>query len=316
MSEAVTIILAGGGTGGHLYPGIAVAEELQSAPRTVQCVFLCTTRKIDRVILQPSGFEFIPQAIVPSSLRGHSQILLHLSRYPQAGQPRLARRRPAAVVGLGGYAAGVAVRIRRTKENPHRYPQSRRYPRKGQSISDAHSRRHLLPVRTVQAIRSVPGVSCQGQDHRLSDFAGRCSENSPRTMTPRTDSRSTRASIPSSSPAPARRRYRQPSHARPCRNHYPQRLANPPSRRSRSWRGGSPRISREEHHRPGDRLHPGNGRRLGRRRPGRQPLRASSCAELTACGVPSILMPYPFHKDLHQRQCQSAGRRRRGRADG
>jgi UDP-N-acetylglucosamine--N-acetylmuramyl-(pentapeptide) pyrophosphoryl-undecaprenol N-acetylglucosamine transferase len=28
---------------------------------------------------------------------------------------------------------------------------------------------------------------------------------------------------------------------------------------------------------------------------------ASTCAELTACGVPSLLMPYPFHRDLHQK---------------
>ncbi len=45
MSEAATIILAGGGTGGHLYPGIAVAEALREVLPNVRPLFLCTTRE-------------------------------------------------------------------------------------------------------------------------------------------------------------------------------------------------------------------------------------------------------------------------------
>src|SRR5438105_13719269 len=58
-----TIVMAGGGTGGHLYPGIAVAESLRILAPEVKCLFLCTTREIDRVILEPTGFEFITQPI-------------------------------------------------------------------------------------------------------------------------------------------------------------------------------------------------------------------------------------------------------------
>ncbi|HSV15295.1 MAG TPA: glycosyltransferase, partial [Tepidisphaeraceae bacterium] len=57
-SEPSTILLAGGGTGGHLYPGLAVAEELRAANPQTNIVFLCTTREIDKVILEPTGFEY------------------------------------------------------------------------------------------------------------------------------------------------------------------------------------------------------------------------------------------------------------------
>ena len=66
MAEpTTTILLAGGGTGGHLYPGIAVAESLRAKMPDVRAVFLCTQKEIDRVILEAAGFEFIPQPIVP-----------------------------------------------------------------------------------------------------------------------------------------------------------------------------------------------------------------------------------------------------------
>ena len=51
MPESYTIFLAGGGTGEHLYPGIAVAEAMRAELPEVKPVFLCTNRAIDRVIL-------------------------------------------------------------------------------------------------------------------------------------------------------------------------------------------------------------------------------------------------------------------------
>ena len=65
MSEGLTIILAGGGTGGHLYPGVAVAEALRVSMPGAKSVFLCTGRDIDGIILKPTGFEYVAQPIVP-----------------------------------------------------------------------------------------------------------------------------------------------------------------------------------------------------------------------------------------------------------
>src|SRR5579862_764910 len=65
MGNAKTILFAGGGTGGHLFPGIAVAEALARLMPDAKPLFLCTQKEIDRVILEPAGFEFFPQPIIP-----------------------------------------------------------------------------------------------------------------------------------------------------------------------------------------------------------------------------------------------------------
>ena len=115
MPEVVTsILLAGGGTGGHLYPGIAVAEALRERWPEAKPVFLCTAREIDKTILSATGFEFRAQPIIPPPIRKTSVggLIAFWKSWRDTKdlvKKMVRENRPAAVLGLGGYAAGVAV---------------------------------------------------------------------------------------------------------------------------------------------------------------------------------------------------------------
>src|SRR5882724_4034181 len=113
MADSMTIFLAGGGTGGHLYPGISVAQSLKAILPDAKPLFLCTEREIDRTILEPTGFEFLPQPIVPP-VRTVGGLLKFWSAWRATKdmlRKQFRRRKPAAILGLGGYAAGVAVKM-------------------------------------------------------------------------------------------------------------------------------------------------------------------------------------------------------------
>lgn len=56
------VIFAGGGTGGHLYPGVALAEELSKRGFN-NYIFLASSRQIDRDILEKAGYTFISQNV-------------------------------------------------------------------------------------------------------------------------------------------------------------------------------------------------------------------------------------------------------------
>ncbi len=63
------MVFAGGGTGGHLYPALAIAEQLAERNDTVEAVYFCSTRPLDARILTEEGAKFVPIPAHPFSLR-------------------------------------------------------------------------------------------------------------------------------------------------------------------------------------------------------------------------------------------------------
>src|SRR6266436_1748567 len=58
-------VIAGGGTGGHLYPGLAVAHALVGMEPTFEVTVFGTTRPIDQQLTQPRGYELVQQEVRP-----------------------------------------------------------------------------------------------------------------------------------------------------------------------------------------------------------------------------------------------------------
>jgi len=105
-------IFAGGGTGGHLYPGLSVAGELARLDGEATIVFACSSRAIDRRILDALPYAVVPQGVLPLPRRlGAIAPFLRAWRAAKAQARRMiADLRPRAVVGLGGFAAAPVVR--------------------------------------------------------------------------------------------------------------------------------------------------------------------------------------------------------------
>ena len=106
------VVVAGGGTGGHLYPGIAVARQLQSDRPSTTVSFAGTARGIEGRVVPKEGFEL--DVIRSAGLKGKSvgarlrgAALLPLSAVD--AWRLLSRRRPDLVIGVGGYSSGPVV---------------------------------------------------------------------------------------------------------------------------------------------------------------------------------------------------------------
>ena len=304
MDDGTTVLLAGGGTGGHLYPGIAVAEALADALPGARPVFLTTTREIDKVILSHTPFEQIPQPIHPlpsaKNIGGLLQFWRSWRETKELVRKILRERKPAAVLGLGGYAAGVAVKMAADRGiptailNPDVVPgKANKYLMKAARavccqfeataghVSSGESKKKIhvtgCPIRC--GIRDVPpreeALARLGLDPALSTLVITGASLGAKTVNEATVAMFSGMTVRGWQILHLTGR----DHADSVRAGYRDlsvsaRIIDFTPAMADVWAAADLAISRSG---------------------------ASSCAELTACGVPSILMPYPFHKDQHQR---------------
>lgn len=297
----MTIFLAGGGTGGHLYPGIAVAQSLRRRLPDCRPVFLCTQKEIDKVILNSAGFEYIPQPIVPL-VRTAGGLLKFWRGWRETGElvrQLIREQKPAAVLGLGGYAAGAASKIAALKKIP--------------TIIINHD---VVPGRANQYLAKYAEAICCQFEQSIARFPSAYRSKAKVTG------------------CPIRSEITNP----PPRAEAAARLGIDPKLMTLAVTGaslGAQTINeavlamlKDVSLQGWQILHLAGREHALKVREGYRELAiearvvdftpamedvwsvtdlcisragASSCAELTACGVASVLMPYPYHKDMHQR---------------
>ncbi len=102
------IMFAGGGTGGHLFPGISLAQEFNRRFPDVDIVFAGTRKGLEVRVIPPLGYRLVfikIGGLVGKGLRQRLKVIGSLPRALIQALVLLVRYQPDLVVGLGGYAS-------------------------------------------------------------------------------------------------------------------------------------------------------------------------------------------------------------------
>jgi len=111
-TQNIRLIVTGGGTGGHLFPGISLAQAMMGAYPSCEVLFIGTERKVDRTALSSLGFE--TTTIKSQGIKGKNflSIIKALFQQPIAlwQAAKIIRKfKPDLVFGVGGYVTGPVI---------------------------------------------------------------------------------------------------------------------------------------------------------------------------------------------------------------
>jgi UDP-N-acetylglucosamine--N-acetylmuramyl-(pentapeptide) pyrophosphoryl-undecaprenol N-acetylglucosamine transferase len=119
-NRPLRIVIAGGGTGGHLFPGIAIAQEFAARNSATQIIFISTGNPLERSVLSRTEFEL--QSITATGIKGRGiwnqmKSVLKIPKGILESRQILKGFSPDLAIGLGSYSAGpviISAWLRRT----------------------------------------------------------------------------------------------------------------------------------------------------------------------------------------------------------
>ena len=109
MRENLRVMISGGGTGGHIYPALAIAEAVRAKYTRAQVVYVGNADGMEHKLAAEAGYKFVPISVAGMTSKNPLRVLQVLAK--NAAGVRQAKRAikdfmPDLVVGTGGYACG------------------------------------------------------------------------------------------------------------------------------------------------------------------------------------------------------------------
>lgn len=104
-----TVLVAGGGTGGHIFPGVAIARELMARRPGTEVLFVGTSRGLEAKLIPDQGFRLltirsagITGKRITARLKGMAIIPVSMAQ----SLSLIGETKPELVIGVGGYSSG------------------------------------------------------------------------------------------------------------------------------------------------------------------------------------------------------------------
>ena len=148
----MNVVVAAGGTGGHLYPAIAVAREFLRRDPATRVVFVGTTRGIETTVLAHEGFELDFISAKPVMGRSLTDVMRAVGTLPLSLWQSfrvLAKRKADLVIGVGGYTSPMVLLAAFVRRVPGVMLEPNAYPGMANKVVAPMVRRIFLAFETT-----------------------------------------------------------------------------------------------------------------------------------------------------------------------